>query len=80
MSFAESCIFFIVYFANIYFGMIELTEKFFSSAAECRFLFYFYVLLFCIPACLDRLENIMRIFSDLTKFLPRFSFSVSLSP
>lgn len=29
MSFAESCIFFIVYFANIYFDMIELTGKIF---------------------------------------------------
>ena len=55
-------------------------KNLFSSAAKCRFLFYFYVRLFYIPACFDRLENNMRIFSDLTKFLFRFSFSVSLSP
>lgn len=55
-------------------------KNLFSSAAKYRFLFYFYVRLFCVSVCCDHIENIMRIFSDLTKFLFRFSFSVSLSP
>lgn len=54
-------------------------KNLFSSAAKYRFLFYFYVRLFCVSVCCDHIENIMRIFSDLTKFLFRFSFSVSLS-
>lgn len=37
-------------------------KNLFSSAAKYRFLFYFYVRLFCVPVCCDHIENIMRIF------------------
>lgn len=37
-------------------------KSLFSSAAKYRFLFYFYVRLFCVPVCCDHIENIMRIF------------------
>ena len=49
-------------------------KSLFSSAAKYRFLFYFYVRLFYIPACFDRLENNMRIFLILQNSCLSFRF------
>lgn len=49
-------------------------KSLFSSAAKYRFLFYFYVRLFCVPVCCDHIENIMRIFLILQNSCLSFRF------